>query len=196
MAAFTGKTQAEATQRHTQLEDMEAETTALSPKGAASSGVKVENVEAMEAESEAQTYDEALDSTTEQGDSKSDEHSTHRESTFNKEFPRNNADADAELEQGKNDFRIQLDVSNFSPDEISVEVTTNGHLKVRAEHVKNTGSDDRKKSNITKEFFIDEAQYDLDSIRSSLSKTGVLTVEAKAKVVLSGLRVPVQVQVE
>ncbi len=193
-AAFRGEVQAEATQRCTQHEDMETETD-LSPRddGAATDGAQVENVEAMEAE--AQANDDAPDRTSKQGGINGDEHSINGESTINKEFPGKKGDNQGD--QGKDHFRIQLDVSDFSPDEISVEVTTNGRLKVRAEHVENTGSNDRKKISMTKEFFIDEARYDLDSIRSSLNKKGVLTVEAKMKDTLNpGLSVPVKVQVE
>jgi len=91
-------------------------------------------------------------------------------------------DEDKPKEQQPEPFKCAVNVSNFAPEEISVEVTDSGRLRVSAAHEEVDVEDGSSSvSRMSKEFKVDGEKFDLDQLKSTLSKEGILTVEAPAK---------------
>jgi hypothetical protein len=93
-------------------------------------------------------------------------------------------------------FTCSVDVSKFSPEEINVEVTDSGRLRISAKHEEVDVEDGSTSvAQMSKEFTVDAGRFDLNAMKSTLTKDGILTVEAPARVLArqQSLRIPVNV---
>jgi len=80
-----------------------------------------------------------------------------------------------EEDDGQKELKLRFDVSQYNPDEIMVK-TVDNKLLVHAKHEEQTGG-----KTVFREYnreFLLPSGTDPESIRSSLSKDGILTVEA------------------
>ncbi|GMR54302.1 hypothetical protein PMAYCL1PPCAC_24497 [Pristionchus mayeri] len=76
-------------------------------------------------------------------------------------------------------FAVSVDVSHFKPDEIKVNLNGN-ELTIEGEHEEKTDQHGTIKRSFVRKFVLPE-DTNLDSLRSSLSDKGHLTIEAPKK---------------
>ncbi|XP_022084807.1 uncharacterized protein LOC110976106 [Acanthaster planci] len=94
------------------------------------------------------------------------------------ESPSAKAEAPAES-RTDHGFQVALDLSGFTPQEISVKIVGNNTLRVEARHEERTDGSHVMR-NYTQEFAL-PADVDLDALKSSLDAEGVLNLTAPGR---------------
>lgn len=84
------------------------------------------------------------------------------------------------IENNKNNFKVNLDVQQFKPDEVSVKVV-DGYIVVDGKHEERSDEHGFISRQFTRRYKVPE-NVDPDTIVSSLSSDGVLSVGAPKKV--------------
>jgi HSP20 family molecular chaperone IbpA len=82
-------------------------------------------------------------------------------------------------ERGETKLKLEFNVQDFRPDEVKVKILGSNILQVRAEHEEKSEAGDTKRRLYVRQYSLPKG-VDMDHVRPSLTKDGVLTIEAPA----------------
>jgi HSP20 family molecular chaperone IbpA len=82
-------------------------------------------------------------------------------------------------ENGETKLKLEFSVKDFQPNEVKVKILGNNTLQVRAEHEEQTESGETKKRLYVRQYQVPKG-VDIEHMKPTLSKDGVLTIEAPA----------------
>jgi HSP20 family molecular chaperone IbpA len=82
-------------------------------------------------------------------------------------------------ERGETKLKLEFNVQNFRPDEVKVKILGSNILQVRAEHEEKSEAGDTKRRLYVRQYSLPKG-VDIEHVRPSLTKDGVLTIEAPA----------------
>jgi HSP20 family molecular chaperone IbpA len=82
-------------------------------------------------------------------------------------------------EGGQTKLKLEFNVKDFKPEEVKVKVVGQDTVQVRAEHMEKSDSGETKKRLYVRQYKLPKG-VDIEHLKPTLSKDGVLTVEAPA----------------
>jgi len=82
-------------------------------------------------------------------------------------------------ERGETKLKLEFNVHNFQPEEVQVKILGSNILQVRAEHEEKTDGGDIRRRLYVRQYSLPKG-VDVEHVRPTLTKDGVLTVEAPA----------------
>jgi HSP20 family molecular chaperone IbpA len=144
----------------------------------------VQSDEAAEQQQKTKEDEEATQLTSQNGQENMEEEVNKDEKPKQEEAP-----VSEEVEKTPENFKRSVDVNGFSPENISVEVTDDGRLRVSAQRVEEDGG----VTQLSREFVVDAANFDLDAMTSTLTKQGLLEITAPAKKTKKTVSIPVNI---
>jgi len=99
-------------------------------------------------------------------------------------------------ENGERKLKMEFDVKNFKPEEVKVKMLGNNVLQVCAEHEESNDEGATRRRLFVRQYRLPKG-VDVEHLRPSLSKDGVLTIEAPAPGLAPSERlVPIQYQAD
>ncbi|XP_060657905.1 heat shock protein 23-like [Drosophila nasuta] len=101
-------------------------------------------------------------------------------------------DLSFDVQQGKDAFQVCMDVSQFTPNELTVKVVDNS-IVVEAKHEEREDDHGYISRHIVRRYSLPEG-YEADKVVSSLSSDGVLTVRAPKPLAIESKERVVQIQ--
>jgi len=103
-------------------------------------------------------------------------------------------DIQEEIEKGVQDvqdetFNCNVNLAGFSPENINVQISDEGHLMVSAHKEESDGGT----SHMSRQFVVNREKFDLDQMTSNLSKDGILTISAPMRQKKKTISIPVKI---
>lgn len=80
-------------------------------------------------------------------------------------------------ERGENKLKLEFNVQDFRPEEVKVKILGDNILQVRAEHEEKSEAGDMKRRLYVRQYSLPKG-VDVEHVRPTLTKDGVLTIEA------------------
>jgi HSP20 family molecular chaperone IbpA len=99
-------------------------------------------------------------------------------------------------ENGERKLKMEFDVKDYKPEEVKVKMVGNNVLQVSAEHEETNDKGEMRRRLYVRQYRLPKG-VDVEHLRPSLSKDGVLTIEAPAPGLAPSERlVPIQYQAD